>query len=60
MRHVDWILREIIEVQLHPDNMSSEDGFSLSQTWELLIHDFREQRQSHTEISTHPVGPEKA
>jgi hypothetical protein len=41
---MDWVIREVIEIKLHPDNMDREDGFSLSQAWKPLIRDLKEWR----------------
>jgi hypothetical protein len=51
------MLWEAIKTKLHPDNKNREYGFPLSQAWKPLVHDLKEQRQSHTKESTHPTGP---
>jgi hypothetical protein len=58
-RQMDQILRQVTEIEVKPDNMDREDGFSLSQTWKPLIHDLREQRQYQAKVQPHPVGPGK-
>jgi hypothetical protein len=37
-QQMDWILKEAIKIDLHP-NMNREDGFCLRQTWKLFICD---------------------
>jgi hypothetical protein len=56
---MDRVIREAIEMELHPISMNREDGFFLSRAWKPLICDLKEQRQSLTEELPHPVGPEK-
>jgi hypothetical protein len=56
---MDRVIRESIEIELHPNNMNREDGFSLSQAWKPLIRDLKKRRQSLTKESPHPMGPEK-
>jgi hypothetical protein len=58
-RHMDWILKDTTETELHPDNVNREDSFLLSQAWKLLICDLRGQRQPHTEASAPSTGPWK-
>jgi hypothetical protein len=58
-RRMDRVIRETIEIELHPDNMNREDGFSLSRALKPLIRDLKERRQSLTKESPRPVGPEK-
>jgi hypothetical protein len=41
---MDHILREAIEIELHPNSINREDGFYLSRSWKSLICDLREQK----------------
>jgi hypothetical protein len=36
-RHMDHIVRDAIEVELHPYNINREGGFCLSKSWKPLI-----------------------
>jgi hypothetical protein len=47
MRQMDWILREVIEIELYP-NVNKEDGFSQSWAWKPLNCDLKEQREADT------------
>jgi hypothetical protein len=40
-RHMDWIIRKVTEIQLHPNSRNREDGFSLSKLWKPLIHNLK-------------------
>jgi hypothetical protein len=37
-------IREAIGIEFHPDNKKREQGFSLSRSWEPLIHKLNEQK----------------
>jgi hypothetical protein len=41
---VDQFVRKVIQIELQPDNMNREGGFSLSQAWKPLILDLKEKR----------------
>jgi hypothetical protein len=36
-RYMDRIVREVIEIELHPYNINKEGSFSLSKSWKPLI-----------------------
>jgi hypothetical protein len=43
--YMERIIREDIEMELHPDNFNREDGLHLSRYWKPLIHTLRGLRE---------------
>jgi hypothetical protein len=44
--YMDRVIREAIEIQLHPNNIHREEGLHLSRAWKPLLHNIKEKRRS--------------
>jgi hypothetical protein len=53
---MDWMIREVTEIELQLNSMNREDGFCLSQSWKPLIHTLRGQKKHWVQHDQSPLG----
>jgi hypothetical protein len=57
IRSMERIVREAIQIELQPNNINREDGFSLSRSWKPLVQVLRKHKPAPNNNTTPSAEP---
>ena len=48
--YMESLIRDAIEIEMHPNNINRDGGFNLSKSWKPLLHNLKKKREPPSTI----------